>query len=84
MSGAGPTGGRRRWRVRFETTGAAVTLQLQYREGNDADRDAILDLFRQRMRDTLGRGGCGAFTVSIHVDGPDCDHETGGRGGNAA
>lgn len=72
------------YRIRFESAGHTWApregFRLRMKEGATAfamDRDRILEAFRRAVVANLHGNGCRSFTVSIHPDGADCDHEVG-------
>jgi hypothetical protein len=72
----------RRWVVTFEAgDGRLVTTSLTTAPGG---RKETLDAFSAMMRRALTHDGCQGFSITVHQDGADCDHETGGTRGNAA
>lgn len=44
---------------------------------NVSDAAAVVHYFKETMRSLMKEAGCGGFTVTVHPDGPDCDHEVG-------
>lgn len=63
----------RAWAITFEDHAQRVTCK-----GAGAELGAAVTVaFKQYMRRAMERGGCCGFSVTVHVDGPDCDHEVG-------
>jgi hypothetical protein len=60
----------RAWWVTVGDDGLAMIVEKDSRTVDD-----VLTRIRARLRDLCARGGCGSFTVAVHPDGPDCDHE---------
>ncbi len=69
MSAAEP----RVWAVTFETSRQRVTCKGTGPELGQA----VTIAFRQAMREAMTAGGCRSFSVGVHPDGAECDHEVG-------
>lgn len=63
------------WRVVFEGMGVRVKALPVRSKTGDKDAIAVVGVFGEFMREAMLPGGCRSFTVTVHPDGPDCDHE---------
>lgn len=66
----------RTWTVEIVNTGAREhRASFTVRAGDDASGEQVIRAVRVHLREAMLRGRCAAFWVSVHSDGPDCDHE---------
>jgi hypothetical protein len=78
-----------KWRVVFEGCGpnphrvSSLIVGQGATTGNSAvigdatkalDRMKVFDEIGLRLAWAMRQGGCHGFTVTVHPDGPDCDH----------
>ncbi len=70
------------WRVVFEVHGQAPFVVAVPR-GDRHAAGRVTDHFQMMVAGRMRTGGCGGFTVTIHPDGADCDHDVGTRGNPA-
>ncbi len=67
----------RRWRVVFQLPDR-LPVTILIGSGVGGSRTKCDQAFASSMREAMSRGGCRGFEVTVHPDGPDCDHEVGG------